>query len=346
MSVSKSILIAIGASLLLFSSCTEKTVDPQIEKEPVYSIYDQIAVYGSTAYVSQQYYRINGYNWLFDSVAALIPVNINDSSREVPIKLKYPNAGYLIVRNGNLYVCTMGSLYAKDSGGIEKVNLTTGTSTVLITEKEIDSVSMGITKIEFKNDSIVYCSYGCTDYSAKIALININSRQVVKKLAGISDASGGMALDSRNGKLYVGERISNASGLLIYSTVNDSLIAGPVSTALPPYSLAFDSLANKLFISTSDYQTGKVRMFDCATQTLSATELAFYQDCVIRVTGGKVFAIERSNVSNVTEITQNFTAGNQIHLADNSNPVDIASVGGNRYIVSLNNLSKVTFVNF
>jgi len=325
------------------SSCTEKVVQPQPEK--IYSLYDQIAVSGNTAYVSQQYYRISGNNWLFDSVAALIPVNINDSSSGTPIKLKYPNAGYVVMRNGDLIACTMGSQYAKDSGGVEKVNLTTKVSTVLITEKEIDSVCTGITKIEFKNDTLAYCTYGCTDWSTKVALVNIPRRQVVKKLSGITDAAGGMALDSVNKRLYVGERGYTASGLLVYSTINDSLIAGPISTVLPPYSLAFHAQKNKLFITTSDYQTGKAKVFDCATMSITADERSLYQDCVVKIAAGKIFVLERGNVSNVYELSETMAINFQTHLTDNSNPVDIAHASGGRFIISLNNLSKVTFLN-
>ncbi|MBL8024879.1 MAG: hypothetical protein JNL74_00630 [Fibrobacteres bacterium] len=345
MSIRKAAVVMCSLAFLSLSSCTEKIVDPKPVTEPIYSIYDQLVVNGNTAYVTQQYYRISGFSWLFDSVANLMPVNVTDSSIGAAIKLKYPNAGFVVMRNGDLYACTMGSLYAKDSGGIEKVNLATGQSTVMITEKEIDTMSTGIVKIEFKNDSMVYCLYGKSDYSTGIALVNIARRSVVKRLSGITDASGGMAIDTLNKKLYVGERGYSASGLLVFSTLNDSLSAGPISTGLPPYSMAFHPQKNKLFITTSDYVTGKAKVFDCALQALTVDEKAFYQDCIVKISAGKIFILERGTVSNVSEVSENLTVNIQKHLADNSNPVDIANTSGGRFIISLNNLSKVTFIN-
>ena len=68
--------------------------------------------------------------------------------------------------------------------------------------------------------------------------INISTEAVVNDSIGPVDAFGGMAVSANSGKLFVGDRNAAGSGIMVFSTTNDSLLRGPMTTGLPPNGLA------------------------------------------------------------------------------------------------------------
>jgi hypothetical protein len=155
------------------------------------------------------------------------------------IQLKLYNPSASVLSNGKLYVSLQGAYdpidYSIDitKTGIEVVDLTTGTTTILTTGTELGGGANDITLDE--TNQILYATSVSADWTTSIKPINLASKAIGNALPDILNVSGGLVFDKAGKKLFVGDK----SGLKVYDPVaNTTTAIGNQDPLLPPYSLA------------------------------------------------------------------------------------------------------------
>ena len=153
------------------------------------------------------------------------------------IKLACSNPGTVIAVGNKLVVAEVGT-YAELEGGIEVIDAATFASEgLVITEEALGGQTGAIAMVSPTRGYATSSAWPTYD----ILPFDLSTGEVGEKLSG---NSGGYIPDMAGdkGRLIVADRGTednlDAAGLLIYDGTTGDLIAGPISTGLPPNSIA------------------------------------------------------------------------------------------------------------
>lgn len=135
--------------------------------------------------------------------------------------------------DGALYVSNPGNAFVSGDGGVEKVDLSTGDVTTIVTE---DDLAGNPNHIIHKSGSVFYVTnyVGWQDVQVVELDVSDGSTTIVP---GVTDAFGSIVYDKDYHRLYVGERDSVGMGIRIFE--DNTEITDPVKSAnsLPPKSM-------------------------------------------------------------------------------------------------------------
>jgi hypothetical protein len=153
---------------------------------------------------------------------------------------------------------------------------------------------------------------------------------VGESLASLKGAKAAAAID---GKLYVGNRDSSATGIAVVDLASGEITAFHAST-LPPNDLALagDSV---LVVSGTDFSTGALSRLSLKTGAWTPEYLTVGSDNALTAAGDKVFLMDRS-----TNVVTGFTGGRledanvflNVNTGAESNPYQVALHGGKAFV--------------
>jgi len=103
-------------------------------------------------------------------------------------------------------------------------------------------------------------------------------------------------------------------------------------------SMATGALAQKIVMTTSDYQTGNTAVYDVATGTFSDNVLGHFQDAYVRTDGTYLYIIEGQDYSNIIKFDPDDLSNPiyQYSVGPGSNPHDIVFCGDKAYVARYN----------
>lgn len=187
--------------------------------------------------------RSDPWNWLPTDESPLVVidtasdtvVDIDPSkpgTQGIPLQLKNPVA---LARSGDrLILSSAGSYWDMTDGGIEIVDLV-GHRSEGIAAGEGD-LGGNVGAMVVASSTKGYCVVLDASWSYSLIAFDPQARRILRKLEGVESPWGGLAV--LGDLLYVGDRSVSNPGVAIYDTATDAKIAGPVSTGLPPGSIA------------------------------------------------------------------------------------------------------------
>ncbi len=156
-----------------------------------------------------------------------------DGVQAIDLAVKQPFS--LDLFKGKLYLVSPNAFFDKE-GGIEVVDPATFRTRGVIVSEE--SLGGDITGIAMLSEEKGYAVVSDESFNNFVKPFNPETGEVSKALEGHSGGSTpNIAID--NGLLYVPDRSITNPGILIYDTVSDVKIAGPIDTGLPPFFIAF-----------------------------------------------------------------------------------------------------------
>jgi len=190
-----------------------------------------LAIVGGKLYVACQ--RLKG--WNPGDVSLLVVISVAGDSVIKSIELNNKNPHDIAKFGDKLYVCCTGSFWDPTDGGIEIVDtITDNAQGVLISETQLGGNVCGITVVSASKGYVLVMG---TWPNTQVIPFNVQTGTTENALAEVSSAVD--AEFNGNGKLYVADRSTEHPGIYIYDTSVDTLIAGPISTGLPPNCIAF-----------------------------------------------------------------------------------------------------------
>ncbi|MFH1570490.1 MAG: FlgD immunoglobulin-like domain containing protein [Gemmatimonadota bacterium] len=207
----------------------------------------EMAVIGGRLYVALQRLDRSGFPWnpVDDSFLAVVDAASGELVDADPgvagiqgIRLAAANPNSLIPV-GNRLAVSETAAFGDAAGGVELVDPEAGTSAGLaVSEADLGG---DITHLTMVSPEKGYAIVSDASYVNSVRSVNLSTGEVGPPLAGLS---GGFlqSTAAAGGRLYVGERGSfaapDAAGLMVYDTATDQLLTGPISTGLPPASIA------------------------------------------------------------------------------------------------------------
>jgi hypothetical protein len=194
---------------------------------------NQMVLVGATLYVHLQ--RRDG--WVPGASTLILAVNTQTDSIVAADTLtcQFTNGYDMVHADGALYVSNPGSSLSTGDGAIERIDLSTREVTTVITETDLGGSP---NQIVHKSGTRFYVQSYEGWQDVQVVEIDAATGEVVATLPGITDAFGGICYDEPSGKLYVGERGTGVSGVLVFE--NNVRTSGPLTStgSLPPASIA------------------------------------------------------------------------------------------------------------
>ncbi len=331
---------ALIAYVLFLTACiSDKPMKPVIVKPSNFP--DQMIVVDGKGYLLVQ--RGIG-SERGDSVGLIRILNTTNDSLLKTIRLHYSNPSSIVKAGGFLYIACTGKYIAGD-GAIEMLDPAMDSTTVLLRESELDPYCKAIMQLETKNDSVLYVAAYIEYGNTPVWAINITHPGVIKRLSSVTDAFGGITYSRADQKLFVGERGFGIECVKIFD--DTEVLVTSLFLALPPYSMGvYDvtSMSRKLVVTGVDanFTSGRVMAVNCTDNSVdNAFNLSVNQDSYVRITGNRIFIMERSSASNLIELNGSGSLLSQKHLGNDVNPVDVDSAGPGKYYVVLQNIDSV-----
>ena len=190
-----------------------------------------MAIAGGKLYVVCQ--RLKG--WDPGDVSLIVVIDVTSDSVVEAIELERKNPCDMTLFGGKLYVTCTGSWWDPTDGGLEVIDTATDTNQgVLIGETELEGNLSGVAMVSASKGYVLVMG---TWPNTVVQPFDPQTGAVEEALVGATSAAD--AEFNGSGKLYVADRSTEHPGIYIYDTFDDHLIAGPISTGLPPNSIAF-----------------------------------------------------------------------------------------------------------
>lgn len=194
---------------------------------------ENVIIDGDYAYVSLQ--RRNG----LSPGGATWVLKIDCSANAVvdTFKCNFPNSSKMILVDNALYLANKGKYNVMTDGGVEKIDLATGTVSTVVRETVngwniVDLAYIG------NNKAVAPCANYNADYSEKTllsAVLDLTTGLFVDTLSEVVEI-GCAIYDENNAKLYVAERDTSGAGVCIYE---NGVYKTKVTTTLSPNRFAF-----------------------------------------------------------------------------------------------------------
>ena len=190
---------------------------------------NQMALAGDKLYVSLQ--RRDGYNPGTRSL--ILVINTETDEIEDTIPTQYKNCYDLIYNDGTLYVTNPGNPEQTGDGAIEAIDVETKQVRTVISE---DVLGGSPYLMVHKSGTMFYVQNYISWGNVSVVEIDASSGTVGATLP-VKDAYGGLCYDDIYGRLYVGERSIDETGIRIFE--NNVQIGKTIksSNSLPPYDL-------------------------------------------------------------------------------------------------------------
>ncbi len=178
--------------------------------------------------------RRNG-NWKFAGGSSIVLV-INAKTLAIEDTLQAPagNGGAMWLWQGGLYVACSGQLTELGDGGIYRWDRKTGQLTTVFTESDFGG---NVTSVDCNAEGLCYAGVLTTSYASQVRPFQLQDSKILAALPGLKDPSGGLILDSKTGRVLVGERDAKTSGLVVFGA-DGKAIGNTLKTGLPPGSMA------------------------------------------------------------------------------------------------------------
>jgi hypothetical protein len=191
----------------------------------------RLARLGDTLFVALQ--RRNG-NFIFPGAPSVVlRVRITDFSVFDTLQAPFRNISDMWVSGGNLYAICQGA-YGVNDGGLFRWELPGGHVAALFSEADAGGDLQAVV-CGFGGECLVQVYRGWGD--TQLRRFDPVSGALGDFLPDLVDAYGGLAVAAVSGRLYVGERVATDAGILAFDA-GGAKAQGPVSTGLPPYSMA------------------------------------------------------------------------------------------------------------
>ena len=207
----------------------------------------EMALLGGRLYVAIQRLDRSGFPWNPVDDSYLVAVDaasgeLIDTDAEADgiqaLRLKAPNPNSVVPIGERLAVSTTAA-FGDMAGGIELIDPVSGISTGLIVTEE--GLGGDLTHLSVASATKGYAIVSDVNYVNSVRPVDLLTGAVGDALQGLS--GGFLQSTATDGdRLYVAERESFAApemaGLMIYDTMTDQLVAGPIDTGLPPAGIA------------------------------------------------------------------------------------------------------------
>jgi hypothetical protein len=193
---------------------------------------NQMVLVGTNLFVQLQ--CRDGWNTGAPTLVITIDTQTDSVVAADTMRCQYGNGYDMVHVGGALYLSNPGSSFSTGDGAIERIDLSTKAVMTVITEENLGGSP---NQIVHKDGTRFYVQVYVGWQDVKVVEIEATTGAIVATLPGITDAFGGICYDQPSGKLYVGERGTGVSGVLVFE--NNTLSAGPLSSdnSLPPASL-------------------------------------------------------------------------------------------------------------
>lgn len=190
---------------------------------------EQMALCDGKLYVMLQ--RRDGWNPGAPTMILTVDTGTDEVLADDTIVCRYTNGYDMVCVGGALYITNPGSIYTTGDGGIEKISLADKSVQTIIDE---DALGGNPNQIVHKSGSLFYVQNYVGWQNVSVVEVDAESGTVVETLSGVKDAYGGIAYDPEESKLYVGERDSSSTGILVFK--DNEKTAGPLQSekSLPP----------------------------------------------------------------------------------------------------------------
>lgn len=308
---------------------------PQAESANPYA--DQMVLYENYVYAGLQ--RRVGFEPGCNSQMLQIDI-LKDSVVEV-YDFKYKNISSFLIVDNKLYASNPGSTYEIGDGAIEKLDLSTGKISTVITE---DKLGGNPNQIVHKNGSKFYVQIYIEYENMPVYEIDFDNGTITDTLEGIENAFGGIYYAKKTEKLFVGECATTDAGIKIFE---DNIQTGEkVLSSLPPSSMSI--LNENLFMTSTDYTTGKLEWMKVNSKTREKSWIEIGSDAIVREDGSYLYIIERFGSDKLMRIDPSDISINgilyEVNFEQESNPVDIEVLNPDKAYVSLQNIPKIIII--
>jgi YVTN family beta-propeller protein len=185
-----------------------------------------LAVYGNHVYVACQ--RLDASSDFLPPADLGLIIVINTNTDEIigSIDLEKENPQAISIFGSKMLVASAGNWFDPTTGGIELIDLSSNSNDGVITDGIFSNVI-------FAGANKAYAANSAS-WPPELAVLDLSAKTVTG-IAGIADASGGMALDGA--KLYVGDRGAAQAGVAVVNTSTNA-VEKTISTHMPPNGLA------------------------------------------------------------------------------------------------------------
>lgn len=300
---------------------------------------DQMVRYGDYVYAGLQ--RRNGFEPGCNSQVLKIDI-ATDKVVEI-YDLKFKNNYSIVIVDNKLYASNPGSSYQTGDGAIEKLDLTSGKISTVITE---DILGGSPNQIVHKSGTRFYVQVYIEYENVPVYEIDFDNGEIIDTLEGVVNAFGGFCYDNETERLFVSEWVTDDAGVKIFK---DNIKIGETvssSMTLPPSSMSI--LNGKLFLTETDYRTGILEWMKVNGESMGKSWMEISSDAIIREDGTWIYVIERFGSDKLMRIDPNNIKNDAINYEtifdEGSNPVDIEIVTSNKAYVSLQNIPRIVVI--
>jgi len=207
----------------------------------------EMVLRGQRLYVALQRLDRSGFPWVPVDVSYLAVIDAAtgevidvdpDADGVQGHQLAGVNPNSLISVGDRIAVSTTAA-FGDMEGGVELIDPVTGVTTGLVVTEE--DLGGDLTHLSVASATKAYAIVSDASYVNSVRPVNLLSGEVGAPLAGLT--GGFLQSTATDGdRLYVAERGSftqpEVVGLMVYDTVTDQLVAGPIDTGLPPAVIA------------------------------------------------------------------------------------------------------------
>jgi DNA-binding beta-propeller fold protein YncE len=167
--------------------------------------------------------------------SCIVVINAMSDSVEGAIKLVYKNPQELSICNAKLYVASLGK-YGINDGGIECVDLATGTNTGTIMDENAMQGDVGSIIVICETKGYVVISTPA--FATEMWAFNPQTKSLGLKISGIdSPCTNHFAYDGTY--VYAGDRSTTTPGIVVVDPAADTKVGVTKNVGLPPNSLAY-----------------------------------------------------------------------------------------------------------
>ena len=317
-----------SSSSVEYASSTPNLADLEVSGDTLFAIFQRY-VYDEATYSTS-----------FNEKGLLAMYNVKDGTLLDTIQLATKNPVAVKMVKGSVYVATQGEYNASwgtdadDSRGIEKVDLKNKKSTLFVGGSKLGGGIQSFDVDEKKN--MAYATIN--EYYGSVPAVEIDlSSGSVKKIDGVVDGSGTLAVDPKNGLVYIGHRYIDYNtfdmniNVMVYDGSKISYLSDAEENDVRmPYSIA--TIEGTPYVFVSDYNTGALYF---NYEDSDDEGLSFDQDSKLAIADGVLYVMSRSGTGSVSRIDVTAQKVKWQKGAENGNPYDVVSAGNNEIWVAM-----------
>jgi len=261
----------------------------------------------------------------------------DDSALGVELAASNPNA---IVAVGSTLIVSEVSEFGDRIGGLEVLELSADGNSISSRGLVIGETALGgdVNSIAMADEDRGYVIISDENFANYVVPFDLATGDVGQRLEGLSTGfMQSLAVDGD--RLIVADpgvfAQPQGAGLVIFDAGTQEHVAGPISTGLPPVSIAILGESG-IFVATSDFTTGSTAFLAPDADAADTDLLTIHADAVVRFFDGKVYIINRLNADNILVLdASNLTAPLiQFSVGNGSNPQDIEVISADKAYVT------------